>query len=687
MSQGLTHAHHAFCNNNFWHEIYPRCNSSKPITPLDKRLRCTWEVSMRRFVILFLGMVMLAGCGLNNSPSTPNEPPGGEPGRQLTIEEAEALSLNAGKTSGAQTEARSFDFSARTDDGETIEGVLNIALEQYQDVSLFSGKLTTDDANMPVRGVLVGQGKMYLFVRVASDLTQRIIGEGVLNNDGAYEGNFFGPDLFAGDKGRWTATPRSDTTPPPSETTDYVFNFEGEVTDGSSQGTTYQGELSIAVEEIEKGLGYYRGTLVLSDGKEVPAEGFVGPDRIVLALWLNPQEQQIIQGFAQIAEDRRAATGPFFGPNFTGKDRGQFTLTLTEGTFPDRPGDNPGTTPPPTNPTPDPNPNPNPNPNPDDPDNPGDPDNPDEPDDPGQPTPPTPEPPAPPVNAVLYNFRGTIEGGTNTGTVFVGTLKVDLQSQGQTREISGTLTATTGIYLVEGTIAADNTVNLTIDLGQQGTIVGIGTVGQGGNMSGTFTGPAADNTGSWIAAARGTTPPTPPSPEPPSPEPPTPPTPEPPTPPTPPTPEPPTPEPPTPPAPSPEASYTFSGVVNEGTNQGLTLNGTLNVTLGEADDEESRSVTGELVSEAGTYPVTGTVSSDGSINLTFDLGDQGNIVGQGTIAADGNISGTFTGPAADDQGTWSATVATSPSPEPEPEPTPEPTPPSPEPTPPAPTQP
>jgi hypothetical protein len=113
----------------------------------------------------------------------------------------------------------------------------------------------------------------------------------------------------------------------------------------------------------------YRGTLALSDGQEVPAEGFLGTDRIVLALWLNPQEQQIIQGFAQIAEDRSSATGPFFGPNFTGEDRGQFTLTLTEGTLPERPGENPETTP-----SPEPEPEPEPTP---------------------EPTPPTPEPTPP----------------------------------------------------------------------------------------------------------------------------------------------------------------------------------------------------------------------------------------------------------------------------------------------------
>jgi hypothetical protein len=628
--------------------VKTRVSSVIQSTPFSQ---CTWEVSMRRFVVLFLGMVMLGGCGLNTSPNSPPEDSPAPPGAELSIEEAEALSLNAGKTR-AETESRSFDFSATTEAGTKLEGVLNIALEQYQDVSLFSGSLNTASADMPVRGVLVGEGKMYLFVRVASDLNQRIIGEGTLT-DGAYKGNFYGPDLFNGDKGFWTATPRSDTSPPlPSETKEYLLNFEGEVTNGTNQGKMYKGDLTINVEEIEKGLGYYRGKLMLEDGTEVPAEGFLGPDRIVLALWMNPQEQQIIQGFAQIAKDRKSAAGPFFGPDFTGKDRGQFTLTLKEGTLPETPGENPGTTPPPDNPTPTPTPEPEPNPTPPDPGNPN----------PPNPEPPT--PPAPPVNEVLYNFKGTIEGGTNTGTVFVGTLKVDLESTGQGRDISGTLESTTGIYLVEGAIAADNAVDLSIDLGEQGTITGIGVVGQGGNMSGTFTGPAEDNTGSWSAAARGTT------------TPPTPPTPEPPTPPTPPTPEPPTPE---PPAPSPEASYTFKGVVTEGTNKDSVLDGTLTITLGEIGQDGSRSVTGSLETAAGPYPVTGTLAGDNSIEVMFDLGAEGDIMGQGTVAADGNISGTFTGPASDDKGTWTATTTTAPSPEPEPAP--EPTPPTPEPTP------
>ncbi len=492
---------------------------------------------MRRFLVMMLGMVIfLAGCGLD-SPTTPEETPTPAPSQSLTTDEAEALSLNAGQNPAAQKENKSFDFSAETDSGTKLEGVLSIALEPFQDVSLFEGSLDTSDAQLPVRGVLVGEGKMYLFVRAGADLNQRIIGEGTLTSGGAYQGNFFGPDLYAGDKGFWSATPRSETTPPPpTNTTPYTFNFEGEVTTGTNKGTTYQGDLSIAVEEIEKGLGYYRGILKLSDGKEVPAEGFIGPDRIVLALWINPEEKQIIQGFAQIAEDRKSAEGPFFGPDFTGKDRGKFKLTLKEGTFPNKPGDNPGTTPPPENPTPSPSPTPSPTPEPTDPENPTptppvpeDPDNPTPPTDPGTPTPP--EPPAPPVNEVLYNFKGTIEGGTNTGTTFVGTLKVDIESSAQEREISGTLEATTGIYLVEGTISADSNVNLAIDLGEQGTITGIGIVGQGGNLSGTFTGPAADNTGSWSAATRGAVPSPEPSPEP-------------------------TPEPPTPPAPTPEPEPT-----------------------------------------------------------------------------------------------------------------------------------
>jgi hypothetical protein len=614
---------------------------------------------MRKFIVLFLGMVIfLASCGLDKSPTTPEESPT-QPGQELSVDEAEALSLQAG-TQGAETKAKSFDFSAKTESGQSIEGVLNIALEKFQDVSLFEGTLASDSNNMPVRGVLVGEGKMYLFVRVASDLTQRIIGEGTLSSSGAYEGSFYGPDLYKGDKGFWKATPRSTTEPPPtSEKTKYVFGFEGEVTNGTNNGKTYKGDLEVAVEEIEKGLGYYRGKLTLDDGTEVPAEGFVGPNKIVLALWMNPQEQQIIQGFAQIAEDRKSAEGPFFGPDFTGKDRGKFKLTLKEGTLPETPGTDPATTPPPTTPTPDPT-------NPEEPTNPGNP-NPD-PGNPNPPTPPNPEPPtppAPPTNETLYNFKGAIEGGTNTGTVFVGTLAVEVEAAAGDRAISGTLEATTGIYLVEGTISADNNVTLTIDLGEQGTINGIGTVGQGGNMTGTFTGPAEDNTGTWSAAARGTAP---------TPEPPTPPTPEPPTPepPVPPTPEPPTPEP-----PSPQASYTFSGKVTEGTNKDLLLDGTLKITLGEADAEGKRTVTGTLETTAATYPVTGTLASDNSIQVTFDLAETGKISGEGTVAADGNISGSFTGPATDDKGTWTATVNSEPTPSPEPAPTPEPTPPTP----------
>jgi ElaB/YqjD/DUF883 family membrane-anchored ribosome-binding protein len=74
----------------------------------------------------------------------------------------------------------------------------------------------------------------------------------------------------------------------------------------------------------------------------------------------------------------------------------------------------------------------------------------------------------------------------------------------------------------------------------------------------------------------------------------------------------------------------------------------------EADVEKI--VPGGLPGKKGVsvIPVTGTLAEDGSIKLTFDLGATGKIEGTGKRDAEGKYTGTFTGPAAADKGTWSA---------------------------------
>jgi protein-tyrosine-phosphatase len=68
-------------------------------------------------------------------------------------------------------------------------------------------------------------------------------------------------------------------------------------------------------------------------------------------------------------------------------------------------------------------------------------------------------------------------------------------------------------------------------------------------------------------------------------------------------------------------------------------------------------------------PVTGTLAEDGKIALTFDLGTSGKIEGIGTRDEQGNFTGSFTGPQADDKGSWSATSGKRGNPEPRPTPT------------------
>jgi hypothetical protein len=60
--------------------------------------------------------------------------------------------------------------------------------------------------------------------------------------------------------------------------------------------------------------------------------------------------------------------------------------------------------------------------------------------------------------------------------------------------------------------------------------------------------------------------------------------------------------------------------------------------------------------EPQAIAVTGTLEADGKIALAFAVSDTATIQGTGTVAADGAASGSFTGPAAGDQGSWRATA-------------------------------
>jgi hypothetical protein len=62
----------------------------------------------------------------------------------------------------------------------------------------------------------------------------------------------------------------------------------------------------------------------------------------------------------------------------------------------------------------------------------------------------------------------------------------------------------------------------------------------------------------------------------------------------------------------------------------------------------------EKQSPVQLIPVTGTLAKDGGLTVTFDLGSAGKINGTGKPDASGNYAGDFTGPAADDKGTWTA---------------------------------
>lgn len=62
--------------------------------------------------------------------------------------------------------------------------------------------------------------------------------------------------------------------------------------------------------------------------------------------------------------------------------------------------------------------------------------------------------------------------------------------------------------------------------------------------------------------------------------------------------------------------------------------------------------------------VEGTVSAAGAVKLRIELGDDQIVQATGTMAADGSMTGTFTGPAANDTGKWSATLGAAAAPPP-----------------------
>lgn len=62
----------------------------------------------------------------------------------------------------------------------------------------------------------------------------------------------------------------------------------------------------------------------------------------------------------------------------------------------------------------------------------------------------------------------------------------------------------------------------------------------------------------------------------------------------------------------------------------------------------------------GGFDVKGVIAADGGITATVELGDEQVIKVTGRSQVDGSFKGSFTGPAADDAGTWTAMAVTGP---------------------------
>jgi Cytochrome C oxidase, cbb3-type, subunit III len=163
----------------------------------------------------------------------------------------------------------------------------------------------------------------------------------------------------------------------------------------------------------------------------------------------------------------------------------------------------------------------------------------------------------PAQQAALQQFKDAFAARTTQYHSDTAALALDIQTQlaalGIAPSRGGDDDKSAGGYKVKGTLAADGKVNLVLSKGTGTSIHLLGRAGTDGNLSGTLTGPAAGDQGSWTATTgTGTPPPPPPAPTPPPPPPPAPTPPPPPPPaPTPPPPPPPAPTPPPPPPPAP----------------------------------------------------------------------------------------------------------------------------------------
>jgi hypothetical protein len=205
------------------------------------------------------------------------------------------------------------------------------------------------------------------------------------------------------------------------------------------------------------------------------------------------------------------------------------------------------------------------------------------------------------TSGLVLAFTGTVDRGPSKGTTLAGDLNIAVGPDGR---FDGGLVTDTGEIPVEGRLVAGN-LSITFILGQASFIFGIGQVQDNGSVRGSFIGPQAGDGGRWVAD------------------------------------------------PITNLSLDFRGTVERGPSKGTTLAGPLFLKIAGGR------FTGLLkIADGTSVPVTGRLSTDDKqtrIAITFALGQDVTIVGNGTQTTDGGFAGRFRGPATGDRGSWKAT--------------------------------
>lgn len=266
--------------------------------------------------VLTVFAVALMGC--NTTSTTPAA-------TGMSVQEARSLSNDPIAQSRDTERSQSFDFKASVtagpNQGTALEGKLGVELKSWKDeTKVFVGGLVTSSARYPARGVLLPDGRIFVFLEIDAKADAWIVAQGKSTATGGFEGTFDGPKLGQ-DSGSWAAAPSATTTPPPVGATALAYDFSARVESGPDKGSSISGKLEIIIEGLDgmkpadvtpdgkpvdrpRAFRKFAGTLTLKDGTKVPVKGTVLCAQRVLAVFkLAADSSKLIFGEGAIQMD------------------------------------------------------------------------------------------------------------------------------------------------------------------------------------------------------------------------------------------------------------------------------------------------------------------------------------------------------------------------------------------------